>query len=406
MDIIQPEKVGFSSERLNRLIPLMQTYVAGEKVPGLLISIARRGKIAFQAACGVVDIATQQPMPLDGIFRLASQTKPITAVAAMILYEHEKLKLSDPLATYLPEFAHVKVCVGVVDGQLKLVDPKRLITIEDLLTFQSGISPMSGSYPIAPELQALYDQAGLDDPNDNLETLVGKIAKLPLCDQPGQAWYYGDSFEVLARVIEVVAGMPYAEFLQQQIFAPLGMEDTGYFIPPEKADRLVRGYTVTESGMLEDLGEKDRSERLKPRRLTAGGAGLLSTALDYQRFAQMLANGGQLEGRRILGRKTIEFMTANRLRTDQLPFWPFPDTSMAGYGYGLGVRVLMDTAQLGIPASVGEFGWSGWFNTGIWIDPKEQLSGVLMAQVAPPQAFFPHIPPLEVRRIVYQAIDD
>jgi len=401
MNIDRPEAVGFSSRKLSRLTALMQAYVDTGKVPGLVLMVARRGKIAFAEACGVMDIRDQKPMPLDGIFRLASQTKPITAAAVMILYEAGALQVSDPVAKYLPEFSQIKVYAGAANGQIQLADAERPITIEDLLTHQAGIVPNDGAYPIGKDLEALYKQAELYAPQDDLAELVTKIAALPLCHQPGAHWRYGVSFDVLAHLVEVIAGMPFAEFLQQRLFKPLGMVDTGFFVPPEKATRLVRAYAVTETGALRDEGEAAHGDYLKPPRLTNG---LLSTAMDYQRFAQMLANGGQLDGLRILGRKTIEFMAANRLRADQLPFRPFADTLMAGYGFAFGVRVLVDPAQLGIPASRGEFGWSGWYGTGVWIDPAEQLSGVLMAQLA--IAFWPHIPPLEVRRIVYQAIED
>ncbi len=411
METVRPEAAGFSSKKLDRLIPLMNDYVSSGKVPGLIIMIARRGKVVFAEACGANDISKSQPMPVDGIFQLASQTKVITAAAGMILYEEGKFQLKDPVAKYLPEFAGTKVFAGVVDGQVQTEEMKRPMTIEDLFTHQAGIVLDGFSYPVAEELLALYNQARLFQgsgfsPEYDLASLTAKIASLPLYHQPGQYWRYGDGFEVLARLIEVIAEMPFAEFLNQRIFEPLGMADTGYFVPPEKADRLARCYRTGQAGAFEDKGEEEFGRRLIPPKVTPGGGGLLSTANDFTRFAQMMANGGQLDGVRILSRKTIEFMAANRLRPDQLPFWPFPDTLMAGYGFGLGVRVLMDPAQLGIPASAGEFGWSGWFNTGVWIDPAEQLSGVLMAQVGPPEAFWPHIPPLEVRRIVYQAIED
>lgn len=404
MEKVKPGAVGFSAKRLNRLIPLMHEYIDTGKVPGLVIMIARRGQIAFAEACGEIDIANHKPMPLDGIFRLASQGKIFTAAAALTLYQEGCFQLSDPVAKYLPEFAAGKVYAGFADGQIRLVDMECPLTIEHLFTHHSGLLPMQGAYPIDAELQKLYEKAGFD-PNDDLKEFVTKVAALPLYPQPGKAWRYGVSLDVLARMVEVISGMSFAEFLRQRIFNPLGMVDTGFYVPPEKEGRLARAYKVSEAGAFEDLGEEERSFCLKPPRMIAGSGGELCTALDYQIFAQMLANGGQFEGVRILSRKTVAFMAANRLRADELPFWPFPDTLMAGYGFGLGVRVLMDPAQLGIPSSVGEFGWSGWHNTGVWIDPAENLSGVLMAQVES-ASFWPHIPPLEVRKIVYQAIED
>lgn len=406
MDAVTPELAGFSSQKLNRLAPLVQDYVDSGIVPGLVLMIARRGKIAFAEAYGVVSTTSNQPMTLDAIFRLASQSKLITVAAALILYEEGAYQILDPVAKYLPGFSQSKVYAGIADGKIQLVDPNRPITIEDLFTHQSGFIPPKGSYPIVSELEELYSQAGLYAPEVDLTAMVNKIAALPLSDHPGQYWRYGVSINVIARLVEVIAGMPFAEFLQQRIFDPLDMVDTGFFVSPEKTSRLVRAYIATDAGAIQELPEEEQNYCLQPPRLTSTD-GILSTATDYQRFAQMLANGGELDGVHILGRKTIEFMAANRLRADQLPFMPFPETLLAGYGFGLGVRVLIDPAQLGIPASKGEFGWSGWYGTGVWIDPAEQLSGVLMTQVGPPrQIFWPHNPPLDVRRIVYQAIED
>ena len=218
----------------------MEEYVDTGRVPGLVVMIARRGQIAFANACGVMDIHNHQPMPLDGIFRLASQTKPVTATAALSLYEDGHFQLSDPVAKYLPEFSHSKVYAGVANGRIELVDVELPITIEHLFTHHSGLVPLGGVYPVDDELQNLYDQAGLYDPKDNLAEMVAKLAALPLHIQPGKAWRYSCSLDVLALLVEVIAGMPYAEFLQKRIFDPLGMVDTGYFVPPEKAERLVR----------------------------------------------------------------------------------------------------------------------------------------------------------------------
>jgi CubicO group peptidase (beta-lactamase class C family) len=236
----RPEIVGFSSGKLNHLTLTMQSYVDAGKVPGLVLVIARRGRIVFAEACGVMDIADGRPMPFNGIFRLASQTKPVTAAAMMILYEEGKFQIHDPVAKFLPEFSHSQVYAGVDNGRIQLVAVQRPITIEGLLTHQSGIFPTEGAYPIAKKLQEVYEQAGLYDPRDNLAERVAKIAALPLCDQPGQTWRYGASFVVLSRLVEVIAGMPFADFLQKRIFEPLGMTDTGFSIPPEKEARLVR----------------------------------------------------------------------------------------------------------------------------------------------------------------------
>lgn len=401
MDLAEPQAVGFSAQRLNRLIPLMQRYVDAGKVPGLVVMIARRGQVAFIEARGVVDIARQTPMPPDAIFHVASMTKLMTAIAALMLHEEGLFQIHDPVAKYLPEFARTKVFAGFSGGVPQLTDLERPITIEDLFTHQSGLVPMAGTYGLDPELEKLYAQAGLQD--GSLAEVVAKLAALPLHIQPGKAWHYGSSMDVLAHLVEVLAGMPFAEFLQRRIFDPLGMADTGYFVPPEKRGRLAWPYDITGPGKFDQVDEA-KIPRTPPK-LTSGSGDLWSTAGDYQCFAQALANGGQLAGVRLVSRKTVEFMATNRLRPDQLPL-SFPGAPIAGCGFGLGVRVLLDPAQLGIPASPGEFGWGGYFGTGVWIDPAEKLSGVLMAHVGPPEAFWPHLPPLDIRQIVYQAIED
>jgi CubicO group peptidase (beta-lactamase class C family) len=406
MNIEKPEAAGFTSRKLNSLSPLIRKYVDDGKVPGIILMIARRKKMAFAEAYGVMDITNHRPMPMDGIFRLASMTKPVTAVAALILYEEGAFEINDPVSKFLPEFHNAKVYAASENGQIQLTEVRRPIIIEDLFTHQAGLPSEGDAYPIADELKELYRQANLYSLEDDLATMTTKVSRLPLCAHPGEVWRYSVSFDILAHLVEVIAGMPFSVFLKNRIFDPLGMVDTGFFVASEKADRLVRAYNIDSTGLLQDSGDEEYKENFKLPRLTSGSGNLLSTAMDYQRFAQMLANGGSIDGMQILGRKTIQFMAANRLQASQLPFQPFPDTSMAGYGMGLGVRVLIDLARVGIPASLGEFGWSGWFGTGVWIDPAEQLSGVLMAQVAPPVAFWPHIPPLEIRRIVYQAIED
>ena len=401
MQTVTPETVGLSTARLSRIRRAMQAHVDRGTLPGIITMLARRGQIAHADCFGWMDIEANKPMQLDAIFRLASMTKPITSVAVMMLYEEGSFQLSDPISRFIPAFHSSKVFAGMSDSVMRLVDAKREITIGDLLTFVSGLVE---GYGEDQPLKELYEAAERSGDDLGLEGFVEALARLPLLHQPGKAWRYGDSYDVLARLVEVVSGQPFAEFLHQRIFDPLGMSDTGFYVPNEMAHRLTSAYGYSATGKLEVLDLPATSSLLTLPTLTSGSGNLLSTASDYMRFAQMLLNGGELDGIRLLSRKTVDFMTMNHLPSELLPFHPFPDVDWRAYGYGLGFRVLMDVAQSQIIGSPGEFCWAGYWSTYFWVDPQEALIGLQMTQV--PVYCWPHAIPPDFKVLVYQAIVD
>ena len=398
-----PSEVGMS--RLERLTQLFKTDTDAKRLPGAVVMIARHGKVAYQEAFGVRDPATGAPMRMDSIFRIYSMTKPITGVAVLMLMEEGKLRLGDPVSRFLPALKNPKVMAETLDTQgrrvASTVPANREITVQDLLRHTSGITYGAGN---SAAEQAMRDaglgiQLGADkEPLSTRLTdqqLVEELGKLPLMFQPGASWEYGRSIDVLLALVEKVSGQRADQFYQERIFGPLGMVDTFFNVPPDKLDR------VAQPGPDPDTHETARlTDVTKPRTFLGGGEGLLSTAPDYMRFALMLANGGELNGVRLLSRKTVELMAADHLGAalSQGPnFAPGP-----GYGFGLTVAVRTQPGMAAYPGSVGEFNWGGAAGTAFWVDPKEQLVPVMLIQ-APGQRLQYR---LAFRGLVYQAISD
>jgi CubicO group peptidase (beta-lactamase class C family) len=397
MNTIAPEKVGFSPSRLTRIRTVMQSYVDKGKLPGAVTLIARRGQVVHAECFGMRDIEARKPMQLDTLFPIYSMTKPITAVAMMILYEEGRFQLFDPLSKFIPEFKDVKVISTTTEAGIELTTLEREITIRDLLTQTSGF--VSGGWS-PPPLTKLVEEIGLYRTENTLQEFTQKLVKLPLIHQPGKGWRYGESPEVLGYLVELISGMPLDAFLKQRIFEPLGMDDTDFGIPELKRERLARLYGFSETGSL--VKKVESSPWLIPSSIPRGGFGLISTAPDYLRFAQMLLNRGELDDTRILGRVTVEYMTRNHLSKELLPIQPFPGMFLNGYGYGFLLGVLVDPAQAGLLGSEGEFYWGG-LNTIFWIDPKEELFALLMTYLEWPN----HVPIYyDFRTLTYQAIVD
>ena len=402
MKTVIAETVGLSSTRLQRISKVMQGYVDQHKLAGLITMLARRGEVAHFECFGMMDIEAGKPMQPDTIFRLHSMTKPVTSVAVMMLYEAGHFQLYDNVSKYIPEFKGVKVFSKMTPSGMELVEPEREITVQDLLRHTSGITyDFLDQTPVGD----LYRQADIWQ-SGNLREFVQKLARLPLADHPGTRWQYGMSFDVLGYLVEVLSGMSFDTFLEEQIFKPLGMVDTAFYVPPEKLDRFSAVYGPAEEGVgLKLLDEPRTSAFLKPPSTPWGGGGLVGTASDYMRFAQMLLNGGVLEGARFLGRKTVELMTTNHLPQQLLPFFATQDLKVQteGLGYGLGVDVLMDIAQAHATGSVGSFGWGGAASTHFRVDPKEELIGLIMAQFQPIR-YYPIAD--QFNALAYQAIVD
>jgi CubicO group peptidase (beta-lactamase class C family) len=382
------EDVGFSSKRLEITRDVIKADVEAKRLPGAVLLIARNGKIAFYDAEGYQDRATPTPMKKDSIFRIASMSKPITTVAAMILAEENKLDVGAPVAQYLPEFKDVKVGA---EG----ASPKRPMTVQDLMRHTSGLTyGIFGNSPV----DQMYRKANIFGAK-SLEEMVKTIAGMPLLHQPGEFWEYSVSTDVLGRVVEVVSGVDLDSFVRERITGPLKMKDTGFWVKPEAAARLAKA-----DGPPNPLFE---SATQKPN-IFSGGGGMLSTAGDYARFSQMLLNGGELDGVRILAPKTIALMTSDQLPANverhtpvALAIGSFGPVPEMGTSFGLGFAVRVDPGRNPMPGSVGDFSWGGITGTLFWVDPQTKLVAVLMAQS--PQTML-NVIWRQTRTIVYQAM--
>jgi len=365
----RPEDVGLSPAGLARLEAVMKREVEAGRLPGAAMLVARGGKVGWRANVGLLR-PDGPPMRSDAIFRIYSMTKPIVSVALMMLVEEGRLLISDPLATYVPAFAEAKVGVER-DGRLELVAAERPITIQDLLRHTSGLTyAFTGNSAV----QRLYARAPLRATGIDSAGFVAALARLPLIDQPGASWDYSHSTDVLGRVVEIVSGQSLGAFLRTRILAPLGMNDTGFFAPPDRHDRLAEPFADDP-----DTGEPVNliETRLAPS-FESGGGGLVSTIEDYARFLQMLALGGALDGVAILGRKTIAFMTADHLGSDVRIGTTF--LLPPGHGFGLGFAVRRAAGLAPTPGTPGEYYWGGIAGTAFWIAPQEELIALMMIQ--------------------------
>jgi CubicO group peptidase (beta-lactamase class C family) len=358
--------------------------------------VARHGRVAFLHAFGQRDREAAAPMREDTIFRIASQTKAVVSVAALMLQEEGRLRIDDPVARYLPQFATTKVAVPR-GGSYQVVDAARPITVRDLLTHTSGLPYGRGVASdrwSAAGIQGFY----FADRDEPMAATVGRMAALPFDAQPGEAFVYGYSTDVLGVVVERASGLPLDHFLRARLFEPLGMRDTHFYLPPEKAGRLAAVYSTREGGSQRaptpgnDTGQG--AYVTGPRKSFSGGAGLLSTAADYARFLQMMLAGGELDGVRILSPGTVELMTRDHLRGA---------VYQPGVGFGLGFWVVNDVRARGQPGSVGEFGWGGAYHTVYWVDPRERLVVVYLTQLIPARGIDDHA---RLRALVYQAVVD
>jgi CubicO group peptidase (beta-lactamase class C family) len=387
----KPEKVGMSSERLDRIKPVMQSYVDQNKLPGIITMVARRGKIVHFEKFG--NMYPDSPMSLDAIFAIQSMTKPITSVAIMMLYEEGHFQLYDPVAKYIPEFKDLKVFSHKDKDGIHVVDQIKPMTILDLLIHTSGLGYGWGNTPV----DSMYNSAKLRD--GSLKDMVQKLAKIPLYYQPGTKWNYSISTDVLGYLVEVISGKPFDLFLQERIFVPLKMKDTDFYVPKEKINRVPYLYGPKDSTGIKVITIPDTSRTSKPKKYLNGGGGLFSTAKDYMIFCQMLLNKGEFNGVRILGRKTVEYMTENHISNDQVPTEGFYN----GAGWGLGFAVSQDVVKAQIIGSNGAYWWGGAYSTFFQIDPKEQLILILMTHFSPSNYY-----PTNVEFVVstYQAIVD
>lgn len=372
-----PESLGFSAARLARIDAWYQARVDAGDVSGSVVAIAKGGKLAYLQAIGFQDRGKTIPMKPDSIFWIASMTKPITSVAAMVLVEDGRLNLDSPVLNYLPELAGMQVGVEKAEpatgkAEIAFEPPRRPMTIRDLLRHTSGLV-YPPQYVDAP-INRLYRKAAFER-DRTLAEFVASLVSLPLAHQPGEVWEYSWGVDVLARVVEVASGQPFDQFLQTRIFEPLRMVDTGFYVPEAKLARLVEAPTQ----------RNPQFDVTRPRKLLSGGGGLVSTAADYLRFCHMLLNDGELDGVRILAPRTVQLMTTNSLPTD-VRFVGSAIGPATGSGFGLGFAIRTNPESSSIPGSVGSYTWNGTWGTYFWIDPAEKLIVISMIQVAPGKA--------------------
>lgn len=392
---VQPDEVGFSPERLQRLTDVLDAYVAEGRLPGGVALVARHGRVAYLEAFGYRDREAGAPMRTDDLFRIASQTKALVSVGVMMLQEEGRLLISDPVGKYLPAFMETTVAVPAEDGGYTVVPAKRPITIRDLLTHTAGIGYGGGL------ARDRWEAAGITgwyfaDRDEPIGATVARMAALPFDAQPGERWVYGYATDILGALIEQVSGTPLDVFLRTRLLEPLRMHDTHFYLPAGQRDRLAVVYSAQEDGLTRApdpdgmVGQGAYVEG--PRQSFSGGAGLLSTAHDYARFLQMLLGGGTLDGVRLLSPSSVALMTTDHLRG--LAF-------NEGQGFGLGFSVVQDVGARGVPGSVGEFGWGGAYHSTYWVDPQEQLVVVYFTQLIPTGGVDDHG---KLRALVYQAL--
>ena len=412
--MVDPKAVGLSPERLARIRPAMEKHLGDGKLAGVVTLLARHGQVAHHEAVGCLDRETATPMRPDAIFRLHSMTKPITCVALMTLYEQGHFQLLDPVSKFIPQFGALEVFAGGSDSDVELVKPDQEITIRHLLTHTSGLSYSFWEYGPVEEM---YRAARVCS-TQPLAEFVRDLLELPLALQPGAAYRYSFSHDVVARLVEVMSEQSFDDYLRSTLFGPLGMPDTGFHVPQEKHHRFAAMYgsgevlapeaTGTklfediEAGVNQCIAGATNSLESAPHNVLRGGHGLVSTAEDYLRFCSMMLNRGELDGERVLGRKTVELMTTNHLAAELLPTEE-GEMYKPGFGYGLGFGVLMDVGQSGTIGSNGEYSWGGAASTSFWVDPVERLIGIQLAQFQP-MSYFPNAEDFKVA--AYQAIVD
>ena len=398
----RPEEVGLSTPHLARITPWMRRWVDSGKLPGLLVAIVRNDRLAWFETCGYRDVETKRAVEPDTIYRIYSMTKPITTVAALMLYEEGCFQLDDPVAKFIPAFADTRVFAGGDADSFTTEPLVRPVTVHDLMIHTSGLT-----YGFQHEhaVDALYRKRRIEF-NANIGPLAGVVeaaAAQPLVFQPGTRWNYSVSTDVLGRLVEIWSGVPLDTFFDERILRPLDMRDTGFHVPEGQGDRLASSYVQTDDGGLALVDPAGESRFLKPAITLSGGGGLVSTAADYLRFVRMLRGHGTLEGARILGRKSVELMTTNHLPGDLADMGRprFAEMPFAGIGFGLGVSVLLDPAKARILGSPGEYAWGGMASTAFWADPAEDMIVLLLTQLMPSSAY-----PIrrELRVLTYQAL--
>ena len=403
-----PHEVGLSAERLERISSTAQEFIDDGELAGAVTLVARRGKVAHFEAYGVMDLEAGKPMQRDTIFRIYSMTKPIAAVGVMMLCEEGRLALNAPASTYLPELGGLKVARDPDGDVFTPMEAVREMTVQDLMQHTAGLPGavryMNGNTAV----DRLYRKAGLHRLHEcDLRELVERLGTIPLLYQPGTKWHYSIAADVLGRLIEVASGQSFDQFLGERIFQPLGMVDTGFYVPVEKVDRLAGLYGPKPTGGLQAIdapeggtGHISKTSFIKKPKFLSAGGGLISTAADFAQFCLMLSNRGTLSGKRLMKAEAVELMTRNHLPPHLIPLDKKPEERYGGLGFGLGVSVRVQQTDW-VPASqIGEYGWIGGTSTEFWISPRDELVAITLAQHIPFSALSHTVKPLVYAAIV------
>lgn len=381
----RPESVGLSQSALARIPAHFDPYVDTGKLPGYVVLVARRGKPAYRHYYGLANVERQQPIAEDTLFRIYSMTKPITSVALLQLYEQGHFQLDNPVAALIPAFQDLQVYVDGEGDQMTTKPPARAVTFRDLFTHTAGFTyGLFNSHPVDQRYRERQVMGG------TLAELIERVATIPLVFTPGSRWNYSVATDILGYLVEIISGQPLDHYFAEHILGPLGMVDTAFTVPAEKQARFAANYGYHEGGM-RLIDDPTASPYLQAPRLRSGGGGLVSTCADYFRFAQMLLNKGELDGVRILGRKTVELMTANHMPNhgdlSSMGMPVFSETPYDGIGFGLGVSVMLNPAKAQILGSPGEFAWGGAASTAFWVDPVEEQIVIFLTQLMPSSSY-------------------
>ena len=403
-----PHEVGLLAERLERISSVTQGFIDEGQLAGAVTLVARRGKVAHFEAYGAMDIEAGKPMQKDTIFRIYSMTKPVAAVGVMMLCEEGKLTLDAPAARYLPELGGLEVAQDADADVFAPVKAEREMTVQDLMQHTAGLPGAARYMAGTSAADKRYRKAGLDRLHEcNLKELAQRLGKIPLLYQPGTKWHYSIAADVLGRLIEVASGQPFDQFLAERIFQPLGMADTGFYVPSDKIDRLAGMYGPKPTGGLQTIdapeggtGHISKTSFIKKPRFLSAGGGLVSTGADFARFCLMLLGKGTLNGKRLMGRESVELMTRNHLPQHLIPLDKKPEDRYSGLGFGLGVSVRVQQTEWVPVSQIGEYGWIGGTSTEFWISPRDELVAITLAQHIPFSALSHTLKPLVYAAIV------
>ena len=406
----QSQWTGLDAGRLERITDhIERNYIGPQKIAGCQIAVSRHGHQAYLKSFGSMDLERSKPMMDDAIFRIYSMTKPITSIALMTLYEKGYFQLNDPVSRFVPSWKNHRVWVSGEGDSMVTEAPKRPVSFKDVLshsggfTYGGGLPGVGDQHPVDKIYRGLKVRSA--GSNDTMMEFLDKLGQVPLLYQPGERWMYSLATDICGALVEVVSGKPFAQYLQDEIFGPLGMKDTSFFVSPDKIDRFCANYQRGPDKKLKVIDDPVTSAFAKEPGFKSGGGGLTGTTADYMRFCEMLRRGGELDGQRILGPRTLEIMHMNHLPggkdLTQLSQSLFSEADNAGIGFGLGFAVNMDPAATLLPGSVGEFYWGGMFSTAFFVDPVEDIIMIFMTQLMPSSTY-----PIrrEIKTMIYSAL--